>query len=1133
MSLGNEFFGVPKDDPNFDAVAAEVTYNIIMKMDDDEAWAFSSMLLMDHYPNMVRYHGEEIQKALDTSIEKKLDEIKKAAAQTIISKSRSGEDIDAISKAVEVISKDIYDPWERSLNATKQQRGPGGRFRRYKTTFNYSGVERPLPKAHAAGRGIPDPEKIGGRKVGGKKISAKERARYQQAYMQLDDLISPLVNAGESAVVEIRNADNSVSLHDISDVRENLAGEFTNKKTPRSATVIVNPDINVAGASYDLLGGSQAGVAAINAANYANSPEARVAGGRWNKGEQGDLYNPSNLAYRRIGAASELAEGVADATGVMSPKVRLAIGAGKFVGNSGQDVQSVIGPTADKAAYRYRGTERPPEPRLQAIMNEVRNKESKTGGNLKRARDFIIHGTSTGVADPTNDPRDLGYRIGNKSYKESPVIEYFKGRLPSRDLAQLQAKSGTITPSEGIIIDKTGKVTTQAIGYGEDHYMPFNLKNLKSLRGGEYVRTRSMGGPTTEDVYTGLMAGATAATVVSNSGTFTLEFDPSFRGSRRYSDKALRMINRYGHLLDAVESGEVTLADVHPTRKKELRESAQDYAGGDDSVEAAQYDKMLKKERKNPSLSRVQREEIATEILADKASKLRMSDVDEPSVEDLLGNFVNTQAGDDPEYRQQLLSEVSDPVKAVAALGLESEYETQLTEKTLEYQRSLRPIKLDGQGYAYALTALQEQFPYYITNVTFRDLDHGYDAGYVKPRFNRPAKALSGYFDTSIAGAGSVRGSNKDKEGNETKTGKVSADRTRFQNQYGASMNNLGSETKEDTDATPAAPKEAPSANETKTVNSDKEINVKPSPKETLDAVDAIVATPNLSFKGDDGQVYSLVNAGGFDSALTEAFPALFGSTSEERAQWFRSSDPADQAKQEQLFKELRQIQGNNGHVNLKGKGGQLNVPMSQFKRATGQTKKYPLNLNDELTLDGIKKGENVVYSLGADFDPGRSTAQYIRTLKDDSDGIVSFASAVGLDIQDPDSRDKSRMALTNLAAQRVQSLEQIRAYRKHIKDGTLPDGAVAPADSDTDRLEKEITRIAKLRQLVIGYGESEEREGLNVPMATAPKERKPSPWGNNPTDPSPQDPAPTMGFVPRTGKVDNNVVPINFRGAR
>lgn len=1127
MSLGNEFFGVPKDDPHFDAVAAEATYNVIMKMDDDEAWAFSSMLLLDHYPNMVRYHAEEIQKALDSSIEKKLDEIKKAAAKTIISKSRAGDDIDAISKAVEVISKDIYDPWERSLNATKQQRGPGGRFRRYKTTFNYTGNEKPLPKKHAQGRGIPDPDRIGGKKVGGKKLTAKEQARYQQAYLQLDDLITPLVNAGESAVVEIRNADNSVSLHDIADVRENLAGEFTNKKTPRSATVIVNPDVNVAGAAYDLLGGSNAGVAAINASSYAGSPEARVAGGKWNKGEAGDIYNPSNLAYRRIGAASELAEGVADATGVVDPKVRLAIGAGKFVGNSGQDVQSVIGPTADKAAYRYRGTERPPEPRLQAIMNEVRNKEAKTGGNLKRARDFIIHGTSTGVADPTNDPRDLGYRIGNKSYKESPVIEYFKGRLPSRDLAQLQAKSGTITPSEGIILDKTGKVTTQAIGYGEDHYMPFNLKNLKSLRGGEYIRTRSMGGPTTEDIYTGLMAGATAATVVSNSGTFTLEFDPSFRGTRRYSDKAVRMINRYGHLLDAVESGEVTLADIHPTRKKELREAAQDYAGGDDTVEIAQYDKMLKKERKNPTLSLVQKQEIATEILEDKASKLRMSDVDEPTVEDLLGNFVNTQAGDDTEYRQQLLSEVSDPVKAVAALGLEQEYETKLTEKTLEYQRSLRPIKLDGQGYAYALTALQEQFPYYITNVTFRDIEHGYDSGYVKPRFNRPAKALSGYFDPSVAGAGSVKATNKDKEGKDVKTGKVSADRTRFQNQYGASMNNLDSSSKEDTDATPGETTKLTSTQEAKAFNSDKEVNVKPSAKETLDAVNAIVATPELSID-INGQRYDMRPNGVVDPALVKAFPTLFGTTSEERLQFVRSSDPADKARTEQLFSELRKIQDNNGVVILGDKSGRLNVDMGLFKRATGKTRKVQLNLSDELTLDQIKSGANEVYALGADFDPGRTTAQYIRTLKDDSDGINTFANMVGLDIQDANSREKSVMALTNLAAQRVQSIEQIRAYRKHLQDGTLPDGAVAPQDTDSERLEKEVTRLVKLRQLVVGYGESEAREGLNVPMASAPKAKKPSTWDNKPTDPSPQDPAPAMGFVPAEPK--SNVVQGDFR---
>ena len=73
-------------------------------------------------------------------------------------------------------------------------------------------------------------------------------------------------------------------------------------------------------------------------------------------------------------------------------------------------------------------------------------------------------------------------------------------------LYNLQLASGNTPPSEGVIINANGQIVTQAVGYGDDHYLPFNLKNLKALKGGEYIRTRSVGGLTSEDIYTGLIS---------------------------------------------------------------------------------------------------------------------------------------------------------------------------------------------------------------------------------------------------------------------------------------------------------------------------------------------------------------------------------------------------------------------------------------------------------------------------------------------------------------------------------------------------------------------------------------------------------------------------------------------------
>ena len=110
--------------------------------------------------------------------------------------------------------------------------------------------------------------------------------------------------------------------------------------------------------------------------------------------------------------------------------------------------------------------------------------------------------------------------------------------------------SGEVPPSQGVIIDADGDVVSQAVGFNGDHYLPFDLRNLGSLQGGQYVRTRATGGPTTEDIYTGLMTGARQIQVVSNSGVFTVEFDPDLRGGRRYTDKARRMVSRYEEMLE-------------------------------------------------------------------------------------------------------------------------------------------------------------------------------------------------------------------------------------------------------------------------------------------------------------------------------------------------------------------------------------------------------------------------------------------------------------------------------------------------------------------------------------------------------------------------------------------------------
>lgn len=235
MTSKNEFFGVSDNDPHFDADAAMATYNVIMKMSNNEAWAFSSMLLLDHYPNMLRFHGKELQQTIDATVSKKLEEFKISSARAIVSKSRNGEDIDGISKAVEVISKDFYDAWERSLNASKQQRGPGGQFRRYKTKIDYVD-SRPLTPKHAEAKNIapannnPDSKN----KRTPVKLKPEEESQRQQAYLQLQQTLSPFMNAGEAGVVELKRENGSSTLHDLESTLEEFNDSYkspANRKT--------------------------------------------------------------------------------------------------------------------------------------------------------------------------------------------------------------------------------------------------------------------------------------------------------------------------------------------------------------------------------------------------------------------------------------------------------------------------------------------------------------------------------------------------------------------------------------------------------------------------------------------------------------------------------------------------------------------------------------------------------------------------------------------------------------------------------------------------------------------------------------------------------------------------------------
>lgn len=448
---------------------------------------------------------------------------------------------------------------------------------------------------------------------------------------------------------------------------------------------------------------------------------------KWN--ERGEAESSLAPLYSRVGAGGRVLRETGVATG--NTKMAVAGKAGEWFGQYGPEAEKVVGPHMRRTAYRYRGTERTPDPKLAALNKDTVAAVARQAG-ISRTEDFT----------PT-----MRHEASQRA-----AINYLRSRIPDKKLAALQEQSGKIPPSEGVIINADGKIITQAVGYMDDHYLPFNLKNLKGLQGGQYVRRRSSGGLTTEDIYTGLISGARSVTVVSRSGIFTVDFEDDFRGGRRFNDKAAGMVNRYAKTLDAIQSKQVQRRSMSAEEKLKIREEVEDEMFGFKPAEVeAEIKRRTDAARSTPTISAGEMEEINRRAAAAAAEGGPM-----PKGQFSPREWEKVKA--DPKKR--LLAYRADMIEALMA------------------EKEATKWQLDGEGYAAALDALKEQYPYYINDVryihnkdpkaTALGLSPETDTGYVKPKFNRPAGAMEGYFDESITGAG-----------------KRSADTTNYQNLRG------------------------------------------------------------------------------------------------------------------------------------------------------------------------------------------------------------------------------------------------------------------------------------------------------------------------------------------------------------
>lgn len=381
----------------------------------------------------------------------------------------------------------------------------------------------------------------------------------------------------------------------------------------------------------------------------------------------------------------------------------LAAGAmAQLVGEIGPQAENVLGPSVKRTAYRYRGTEKKPSPEIQTSAHQLGTIAQKIGDGtaLTQAEQVQV---GKWLADVKATPRRTD---GDRPVAQDPAASVFasvmadrsgksgddlrleatsqylastlQNRIPSLHHAKISLAGGKMPPSIGYLVDSDGDVVSEAQGYNGDHYLPFDLKNLSDLHGGSYVRTRTTGGPTDEDIYTGLMMGARQVTVVSHSGVFTVAFDKDVRGGRRYSDKARQMVDRYSSLLEQINSGQHMEVPFSQGEMNEMRQRAVS----------------------NAPRNADQQKQLLNQYMSEKRDELTFADDDE-----LQARAVQNVAAD---YAQGDMTNVS---RQTAARDTEDEYHDLRKQRDAAQARSYR---LDGVGYEAALTALQQEFPFYL-----------------------------------------------------------------------------------------------------------------------------------------------------------------------------------------------------------------------------------------------------------------------------------------------------------------------------------------------------------------------------------------------------------------------------------
>jgi hypothetical protein len=758
---------IKSDDPYFNHEAAQKAANLVMKMDDDTAEVFTYLVMAEMLEEDIEKNRRTLQRHVDEVVAKRIDRIKKAMLTTV-AKGES-EDSVAYAQALAIFEKAYKNPYTTgAYHFEESDFRRDSRTGRFQTKVRVNPEMKPLHSKQAKNLGID----TGNATSKYNNMTNEQKSQFQQEYMQIANFLNAVSATGDLG-------DNDVNLR-VQDSNGNMYWRKLNGKPklgedwdPKAGDRVVGVEarptgITVGGAAFGLvnsLGHHQMSPNTVRGISSGTEHFDSFATD-WSR-DDFDHRNSNERTYNRIKSGSKYVTQVAP----QGSKAWMAGKLGEQVGQHGKQAERVIGPAARKTAYRYRGTEKKPDADVAreyeiavgraekpTLTPEQRQRlTSRQKRALTNYRKNKAENTKTPVDAVKIAPAEVKQinqnveRMFMEQIESAPVSEEARGagreRLatylmdekvrPDKNLFGLQLESGNTPPSEGFLIDKNGKLVTQAVGYGDDHYLPFNLKHLKSLRGGEYIRSRSVGGPTTEDIYTGLMLGADQITVVSRSGFFTVKFADDFKGKRRYNDKAKRMVRRYETLVDSVQSEQIERPQsISPDIRAHISETVR------------------------TKMAALPRSEQRAEIK-------RMVDDYKNEISSLDEEDFNLYRDDVTERQLVTVAALPEAQKNRVRAQMRNDWQAHN-----EYY-----YRLNGWGYRDALKALREQFPYYLTvdyqpTQEMERFEPERDKGYVEPGRNRPTAAQAGLFGTSV-----------NRRGEGARGGKFSASQADYQGQ--------------------------------------------------------------------------------------------------------------------------------------------------------------------------------------------------------------------------------------------------------------------------------------------------------------------------------------------------------------